>query len=117
MWINTNHTMGYVVPIILSQIAEVLSQGSQSIISLIPTGTTIILTEKGYSVEIEDVDIPCDLISVPNPKYPNDEDGSYRVNHVYLGGTIIEDTMNGFPFNKDEIKRIVKGEGKWAFYG
>ena len=74
MWINTNHTMGYVVPIILSQISDVLSRENHSIISLTSTGNVIL-----------------------------------------IGTTIIEDTKNGFSFNVDEIKQIVKGEGKCFF--
>lgn len=101
--------------VILRQIAEVLTKESNTEISLISTGNSC-WTDVGYSVEIKDVDIPSNSISVPNPKYSNDKDGYYRVNLIRLGRTIMDDTKNGVPFDYDGIKSIIKGAGKWAYY-
>lgn len=101
--------------IILKQISEVLSKESNTIIPLSPTGN-IGRTENGYSVEFMVVDIPDSLISVPHPQYANDRNGYYKVNHIRLGKTIIDDTAKGFPFNENELKGLITAEGKWAYY-
>lgn len=100
---------------ILKQISTVLSKENLCHISLIPTGNTCWM-EMGLSVEVEDVDIPEKSISIPNPKCLNDKDGFYKVNHIHLGKTIIDDTRNGFLYSYDDIKIIIKGINKWAYY-
>lgn len=100
---------------ILKQISEVLTKESNTEFSLVSTGNNC-WTDNGYSVEIVDIDIPSDLISIPNPKCSDDKDGYYRVNRIRLGRTIMDDTKNGFPFDYNSIKAIIKAEGKWAYY-
>ena len=99
---------------ILKQISNILSKECNNTILLIPNGKSC-WTENGFSVEFEDVDIPCSIISIPNPKYPNDQDGYYKVNRIRFGKTILNDTINGYSFSYDEIKLIITGEGKWAY--
>ena len=100
---------------ILKQISEALSIESKTIIILNSTGNSYWM-EKGFSIGFVDVDIPSELISVPDPRYLNDKYGFYRVNQIRLGRTIIDDTSKGFPFNHEEIMKIIKGNGTWAYY-
>ena len=100
---------------VLKQISTVLSKESNTIITLSPIRNGYWIAGC-YSVEIVDVDIPDSLISVPCPQDSNDRNGYYRVNRIRLGNTILDDMVKGFPFKENELKRLLKTEGLWAYY-
>lgn len=63
---------------ILRQISEVLSKESGNSVSLCPINRDIsYFTERGFSIEIKEVDLPKDLISTPFPQYEDDKEGFY----------------------------------------
>ena len=100
---------------ILDQISKIIESESNIIVSLVPTGNDC-MVEGDYSFEIKDVDIPSNVISAPNPKYTNDQNGFYRVNRIRLGKFIFDDAQKGFPFSDEEIKPVIKGAKTWAYY-
>lgn len=103
------------IPEVIQQISKVLSDESGQLINLVYTGKSV-PTEVGLSVEFQDIDIPSHLISPPVPSNPNDKDGFYRVTRIRLGETILRDTYNGCPFSDDEIKLLLKANGKWGYH-
>ncbi|WP_295058011.1 hypothetical protein [uncultured Fibrobacter sp.] len=98
---------------VLAEISSVLSELSGSEIELSFTGASAPCEGK-ISYEIEDVDIPCDLIHEPDPKCPQDKPGYYTVNRIRLKD-IIDDYANGNLFSKEEIQGVIKGIGAWGY--
>lgn len=101
---------------ILKQISVVLFRESGQNVNLRYTGNMCPDGNGKISVEIDEVDIPKKLISQPDPKFPNDKDGYFKVTRIRLGNTILDDTSKGSPFSEEEIKVVIKGNGVWAYY-
>lgn len=99
---------------VLQQMSRILTVESGKRISLIPTNHYCWMGND-ISIEIEEVDIPQNLIGVPCPKYEQEKEGLYKVNRVHVGKTILEDTFNGFPFDEREMKQYIKGRKTWAY--
>ena len=99
---------------ILAEISSILSELSDTDIELLFTGETS-LCEGKVSYEIEEVDIPCDLISEPYPKCPQDKPGYYTVNRIRLKD-IVDDYANGGKYDIEEIRIIVNGKNIWGYY-
>lgn len=101
---------------ILKQISDVLFKESGQKVDLRYTGNKCPDGNGKISIEIVEVDIPENLISQPNPNFPNDKSGYYKVNRIRLGNIILDDTSRGFPFSEKEIETVIKGAGVWAYY-
>lgn len=102
--------------VILRQISDVLFRKSGQEICLRFTGNMCPDGNGKISVELNEIDIPDNLISRPYPKFPNDKNGYYKVNRIRLGNTILGDTSNGFLFSEKEIETVINGEIVWAYY-
>lgn len=100
---------------IIEKISLIISEEININVSLVPTGWECIV-DGGYSFEINDVDIPSNLIYVPNPKYSNDTNGFYRVNRIRLSKIILDDAKNGFPLSNEIFKGVIKNPKTWAYY-
>ena len=98
---------------VLAEISSVLSELSGSEIELSFTGASVNCEGK-ISYELEDVEIPCDLISEPNPKCLQDKPGYHTVNRIRLK-EIVDDYRNGHLFSKEEIQGVIKGNGVWGY--
>lgn len=98
---------------VLAEISSVLSELSDSDIELLFTGATS-PCEGDICYELEDVEIPSDLISEPYPKCPHDKSGYYIVNRIRLRDTI-NDCGAGYKFTSDEIKKMINGIKTWGY--
>lgn len=104
------------IPRVLAQISKVLSESSNQSILLLSTGERCINENGKYSISIKEIEIPRNLISVPNPKFQNDKENYYKVNRVRLGSVILYDTYKGFPFSEEALMNLVKAHSVWAYY-
>lgn len=98
---------------VLAEISSVLSELSGSEIELSYTGVSVPCEGK-ISYELENVEIPCDLISEPNPKCLHGKPGYYTVNRIRLK-ECVDDYANGGKFSKEEIQGVIKGIGVWGY--
>lgn len=99
---------------LLAEISSVLSELSGSEIELSFTGASVPCEGK-ISYELENVEIPCDLISEPNPKCPHDKPDYYTVNRIRLKD-IVDDYCRDGKIDIEHMLVTINGKKTWGYY-